>query len=135
MASASAALSGFSSAHAQEALSATSPITNAETNFKTCPSALASMQPPARPRPRAGRVLAPLLEQLDQLVRHGACKLARIRDRHRLAIIARDVVTNADGDQLYGRTRFDLLDHLTQVLLQVVAGIDRKGGVVNRRSI
>src|SRR5690606_25948741 len=76
-----------------------------------------------------------LLEQLDQLVGHGAGQLARIGDGDRAAVVAGHVVTDADGDQLDWRTGLDLVDDLTQVLLQVAAGIHRKGRVVDRRAV
>src|SRR6266581_7461104 len=76
-----------------------------------------------------------LLEQLGKLLGHHAAELLGIHDRDGTAIIARDVMTDADRDQLDRRTRLDLLDHPAQMLLQIVAGIDRERRVVDRRAV
>ena len=44
-------------------------------------------------------------------------------------------MADADGDQLDGRAHLDLVDHVTQVLLQIAAGVDGKGRVVDRRAV
>ena len=67
------------------------------------------------------------VEQLGELVRHGAAELLGVDDGDGAAVIARHVVADADGDQLDRRARLDLLDHLAQVALEIVAGIDREG--------
>ena len=76
-----------------------------------------------------------LLEQLDELVGHGAGELGRVGDGDGAAIVARHVVADADGDQLDRGARLDLLDHLAQVLLQIAARVDRQRGVVDRRAV
>src|SRR5690242_11148900 len=76
-----------------------------------------------------------LIEELGKLLRHGAAKLLRIHDSHGTPVIARHVVAYADGDQFDRRARFDLLDHPTQMAFEVIAGIDRKSGIINRRSV
>src|SRR3984957_8539363 len=44
-------------------------------------------------------------------------------------------MANADGDELDRRARFDFLDDIAQVGLQIIAGIDREGGVVDWRAV
>ena len=51
------------------------------------------------------------------------------------AIVARDVVADADRDQLHRRVALDLADHLAQVALEIVAGIDRKRRIIDRRAV
>jgi len=66
-------------------------------------------------------------KQIDQLLGHGAAKLLRIHDGHRLAIIARHVMADADGGEFDAGAGFDLFDHAPQMLFQVVARIHRQG--------
>src|SRR5215475_5359733 len=42
-----------------------------------------------------------LVEQLGQLLQHGAAELLGVDDRHGAAVVARHVVADADGDQLH----------------------------------
>ena len=51
-------------------------------------------------RRRAGGSGCALLEQLDELVGHGAGELGRVGDGDGAAVVARHVVADADGDQL-----------------------------------
>ena len=56
-----------------------------------------------------------LVEQLGELVGHRAGKFFRIGDGDGAPVIAGHVMADADGQQLDGRARFDLVDHLAQV--------------------
>src|SRR5580700_305322 len=87
--------------------------------------------------PRAGRRRRAmgLAEQLGELFGDGAAEFLGIHDGDRAAIIARDVVADADRDQLDRRAGLDFLDDVAQMTLQVVAGIDRQRGVVDRRAV
>src|SRR6267142_7102355 len=76
-----------------------------------------------------------LVEQLSELVGHGTAQLLGIHNGHGPAVIPRDVVTDANRNQLYWRASLDLLDHPAQMALQIVAGIDREGRVIDRRAI
>src|SRR5579859_1211278 len=76
-----------------------------------------------------------LAEQFGQFLGDGAAKFFGVHNGDRAAIIARDVMADADGDQLDRRTRLDFLDNVTQVPLQIVARIDRQRGIVDRRTI
>src|SRR5581483_1289333 len=91
----------------------------------------------ARPRwRRSGRWgCMRLTEQLGELFSEGAAELLGIHDRDRAAIIARHIMTNADRDQLDRRARLDLLDDMAQVPLEIVAGIDRQRGIIDRRTV
>jgi len=51
-----------------------------------------------------------LVEQLGELVGHGAAKLLGVHDGNRATIVARYVVADADRDQLDRRAGLDLLD-------------------------
>src|SRR5262249_42015973 len=62
-----------------------------------------------RQTPRFG---ATLLKQFHELVGHGAGELGGISDGDGTAVVARDIVANADRDELDGGTRLDLLDDL-----------------------
>src|SRR5215467_12078127 len=62
-----------------------------------------------RQTPRFG---ATLLKQFHELVGHGASELGGISDGDGTAVVARDIVANADRDELDGGTRLDLLDDL-----------------------
>jgi len=44
-------------------------------------------------------------------------------------------MADADGDELDRRTGLDLLDHVAQVALKIVAGIDRQRRIVDRRAV
>ena len=76
-----------------------------------------------------------LVEQLGELVGHRAAELLGVDDGDGAAVVARHVVADADGDQLDRRAGLDLLDHPAQVALEIVAGIDRQRGVVDRRAV
>src|SRR5712671_1909593 len=91
-----------------------------------------SMQSPPRDARRDRLVL---VEQFGELVGHRAAQLLGVDDGDGAAVIARDVVTDADRDQLDRRARLDVLDHPAQVALEIVSGIDRERGVVDRRAV
>ena len=86
-------------------------------------------------RARRRRRRRVLLEQLDQLVGHGAGELGGVGDGDGAAVVARHVVADADGDQLDRGARLDLLDHLAQMPLQVAAGVHRQRRIVDRRAV
>ena len=44
-------------------------------------------------------------------------------------------MADADGKQLHRALSLDVLDHLAQVLLQIIAWIDRQGGIVDRCAV
>jgi len=61
---------------------------------------------------RAHAFLGPMfLEQLGKLFGHDAAELLGVDDGDRAAVVARDVVADADGDQFDRRARLDILDH------------------------
>src|SRR6266567_754236 len=64
-----------------------------------------------------------------------AAEVFGIHDGDRAAIVARDVVTDADRDQFDRRAGLDFLDDVAQMALQIIAGIDRQCGVINRRAV
>src|SRR3546814_19078494 len=74
-------------------------------------------------------------EQGRELLHHGAAELVRVEDRHRTPVVARDVMADADGDEFDGRAQLDPLDDLAQVAFQIVAGVDRQGRIVDRRTV
>ncbi len=76
-----------------------------------------------------------LAEQFGELLGHGAAELLGIDDGDRTAVVARDVVADADGDQFDRRAGLDLLDDAAQVPLEIIAGIDRQRGIVDRRAV
>ncbi len=84
----------------------------------------------------AGRSAAGiLLEQFGELLGHGAAEFLGIDDGDGAAVIARDVMADADGDQFDRRAGLDLLDHPAQMPLEIIAGIDRQRGIVDRRAV
>ena len=99
------------------------------------PAVVASRVEPARGRRVRGSTCGVLLEQFGELLGHGAAKLLGIDDGDGAAVVARHVVADADGDQLDRRARLDLLDDLAQMPLEIVAGIDRQRGIVDRRAV
>ncbi len=60
-----------------------------------------------------------LIEQLGKLLGHDAGKLLRIGDGDGPAIVAGNVMADADGKQLNRRSRLDLIDHLAKMPLQI----------------
>src|SRR5258705_10927505 len=82
-----------------------------------------------------GYVSMSLVEQFGELFGDGAAELFGVDDGDGAAIVARDVVANADRDQLDRRAGLDLLVGIAQMGPQVVAGIDRQRGIVDRRSV
>ena len=89
-----------------------------------------SMQSPPRGAARF-RLAACLGEQFGELFGHRAAELLGIDDGDRAPVIARDVVADADRDQLDRRARLDFLDDVAQMPLEIIAGIDRQAW--NRR--
>src|SRR6185369_10784228 len=84
---------------------------------------------------RRGRGAVGLAEQLGEFFGDGAAEFLGIDDGDRAAIVARDVMTDADRDQFDRRAGLDLLDDVAQMPLEVIAGIDREGGIVDRRAV
>src|SRR6266446_8606573 len=75
-----------------------------------------------------------LVEQRGELLHHRAAQLVGVDDGDGSAIVARDIVADADGDQLDRRARLDPVDDVAQVALKVVARIDRQRRIVDRRA-
>ncbi len=71
------------------------------------------------------------VEQRGELLHHRAAQLVGIDNGDGTAVVARDVVADADGDQLDRRARLDPVDDVAQMALEIVARIDRQGR--NRR--
>src|SRR5262245_20333586 len=69
----------------------------------------------APPAAGGGWRCAGLAEQLGELLGNGAAELLGVHDGHRAAIVARDVVADADRDQLDRRAGLDLLDDVAQM--------------------
>src|SRR5665213_4273324 len=76
-----------------------------------------------------------LVEQLGELFGDGAAEFFGIDDGDRTTIIACDIMADADRDQFDRRAGFDFLDNMAQMALQIIAGIDRQRGVVDRRAV
>src|SRR5215212_555037 len=76
-----------------------------------------------------------LAEQLGEFFGNRAAEFFGIHDGDRAAIVARDVVADTDRDQFDRRAGIDFLDDVAQVTLQVVAGIDRERGIIDRRAV
>src|SRR5436189_4845058 len=81
----------------------------------------------ARPM-SSGRDALGLAEQLGELFGDRATEFLGIDDGDGAAIIAGDVVTDADRDQFDRRAGLDLLDDVAQMPLEVIAGVDRQRG-------
>ena len=65
-------------------------------------------------------------EQFGQLFGHGAAQFLGIDDGDGALVVARHVMADADGDEFDGRALLDVVDHLAQMLLEIVAGVDRE---------
>src|SRR5262245_25404860 len=91
------------------------------------------MQAPSAAAGRLRRV--GLAEQLGELFGDGAAEFLGVDDGHCAAIVARDVVADADRDQLDRRAGLDLLDDVTQMAFEIIARIDRQRGIVDRRAV
>jgi hypothetical protein len=89
-----------------------------------------------RPAAAGGRQLLRLflVEQRGQLLHHRA-QLVGVDDGDGAAVVARDVVADADGDELDRRARLDPVDDVAQMALEVVAGIDRQRQIVDRGAV
>src|SRR4051794_6498505 len=91
---------------------------------------LSRMQPARPVMTRGGRRAVGLAEQFGEFLGDGAAEFLGIDDGDRTAVVARDVVTDADRDQFDRRTGLDLLDDVAQMPLEVIARIDRQRGIV-----
>src|SRR5260370_35553039 len=76
-----------------------------------------------------------LVEQRGELLHHGAAQLVGVDDGDGATVVARDVVADADGDQLDRRARLDPVDDVAQMALEVVARVHRQDGIVDRRPV
>src|ERR1700756_529914 len=76
---------------------------------------------PWRANPIVDRML---IEQFRELLGHDAAEFFSVYDSDGAAVIARDVVADADCDQFDRRAGFDIFNHPAQVAFQIVAGID-----------
>src|SRR3954451_6418448 len=83
----------------------------------------------------AGWCTLRLAEQFGELLGNRAAEFLGIDDGNGTSIVARDVVADADRDQFDRRAGFDLLDDLAQMPFEIIAGVDRKRGIVNRRAV
>src|SRR3569623_631219 len=63
------------------------------------------------------------LEKAGKLLDDRAAELLDVHDRYRAAVIPRDVMPNADGDELDRGLLLDPVDHLAQVHLQVTGTV------------
>src|SRR5258708_33213715 len=81
------------------------------------------------PRCRCRRRAMGLAEQLGELFGDGTTEFLGIHDGHRAAIVARDIVTDADREQLDRRAGLDFLDDVAQMPFEVIARIDRQRGI------
>ena len=52
-----------------------------------------------------------------------------------LRVEARDVVADADRRELHRRARFDVVDDLPQVLVEIVVAVGGERGLVHRRAV
>src|SRR6185312_17035758 len=73
----------------------------------------------------AGVLLVFLVEQRGELFHHRAAELVGIDDGDGAAIVARDVVADANGNQLDRRARLDPVDHVAQMPLEIISRVDR----------
>src|SRR5262249_33477521 len=78
---------------------------------------------------------ARLAEKFGQLLGDGAAELFGVDDGHRAAVVARDVMADADRDQFHRRAGLDLFDDVAEVTFQIIAGIDRQRGIIDRRAV
>src|SRR4029453_5734100 len=90
---------------------------------------LSRMQPARPVVARGGRSAVGLAEQFGELFGDGAAEFLGIDDGDGSAIVARNVMTDADRDQFDRRAGLDLLDDVTQMPLEVIAGIHRQRGI------
>src|SRR5579883_3207379 len=86
-----------------------------------------------RPCPRSGGLRRALLGAGILVEKLG--EPLGVHDGDGAPVIASDVVADADRSELDRRILLDLVDHLAQVLLEVVARIDRERGIVDRCAI
>src|SRR3546814_18950378 len=70
------------------------------------------------------------VKKAGQLLHHGPAKLFGVHDRHRAPIIARDIMADANGDELHGRAVFDPFDNLPHMTLQIGSADNGQGGIV-----
>src|SRR6266851_9490582 len=84
---------------------------------------------------RGGDGLVGLAEQFRELFGDGAAEFFGVDDGDGAAVVARDVVADADRDHFDRRAGFDFLDDMAQMALQIIAGIDRQRGIIDRRAV
>ena len=72
--------------------------------------------PPLRPPRPGGLEAGMLVEEFGELLGHGAAQLLGIDDGHGALVVARDVMADADGDELDRRAVLDVDDDLAQML-------------------
>src|SRR5262249_14907378 len=72
--------------------------------------------------PDVALVALVLVEQADELFGHRATELLGIHNGDGFAVVARDIMSDADGGQFDGGLLLDLLDHPAQMALEVIAG-------------
>ena len=90
---------------------------------------------PGRARGTCARPAPGRCRRGRELLGHRAGELLDVGDRHRPAVVAGDVVADADGDQLDQPPPLDHRDHVAQVLLEIVGRVDRQRRVVDRRAV
>src|SRR5438552_139741 len=78
------------------------------------------------------RIRTVFVEELGEALEHDAAELFRVDDRDGAAVVARHVVADADCGQFHFAEPLDVVDHLAQVLFEVVAGVDGQGRIVDR---
>src|SRR4051794_25316795 len=81
--------------------------------------------------PDAGVAAGFLLEQIGEAFEHNATQLLGIDNRHGAAVVARDVVADADRGQLDSADTLDLADNLAQMLFEIVTGVDRQCRIID----
>ena len=76
-----------------------------------------------------------IIEKFCKFVGHGTAQLLGINNGHRAPIIARDIVTDANGNKFNRRLDFDIFNDIAQMFFKIIAGIDRQRAVINRRRL
>src|SRR4051812_27238862 len=81
--------------------------------------------------PDAGAAAGFLLEKIGEAFEHDAAQLLGINDRHGAAVVARDVVADADRGQLDSADALDFADNFAQMLFEIVTWVDRQRRIVD----
>src|SRR5579871_2412626 len=84
------------------------------------------VKPARRRRPLLRCRRLGLAEQLGKLFGDRATEFLGVDDSHRAAVVAGDVMADADRDQLHRAAGLDLLDDMTQMPLEIVTRVDRQ---------